>query len=50
MDGASANGVVAVNNCSEAYLGIMRSRFGCKRGSLYYCSRGLESDISDVRS
>ena len=38
----------AAGNCSEAYLDIMRDRFGCKRGSLYYCSRGLEYDIDDV--
>ena len=41
--------IVAVNNCSKAYLEIMRNHFGCKRGSFYHCNRGLEYDISNVR-
>ena len=48
-DGVESDEVVPVNNCSEAYLEIMRNHFGCKRGSFYHCNRGLEYDIRDVR-
>ena len=48
-DGVEPDETIAVNNCSEAYLEIMRNHFGCKRGSFYHCNRGLEYDIRDVR-
>ena len=32
-DGVESDETIAVNNCSEAYLEIMRSHFGCKRGT-----------------
>ena len=39
---------IPANNCSEAYIDILRQNFGCAEGSIEYCSKGQPGDINDI--
>ena len=46
-DSSESNATVPADNCSRAYMEIMRSQFGCIEGSLNYCSPWY-SNLSEV--